>query len=484
MGLSSPNPLARPPVTGAPTAERRTTIDLSALPSVLRVHARRLAVAGVLALAVLTSACGSEAGTPAEAVDAASTATVAVSSGSAPGATSRAATVEATSTAPPFAPPTDPDAEAAYEHIRALAGDIGIRSAGTPEERRAAEYIRDELASYGYLAEIEPFAVDVPRDESTLNLDDGSSVRVFAMTGSPESAADAPIVEAGLGRPEDFEGLDVAGTIAMVDRGEIEFRLKAQNAEAAGAIAVIVVNNEAGAFRGAIGDAAVGIPIVSVALEDRDRLAALAEAGAPVSLEVRLLREPFESWNVVARPSDAPCTAYLGAHYDSVPAGPGANDNASGAAAVLELARTHRVPGLCVLTFGSEEIGLFGSRAFVRSHDLSSVRFMLNLDMVSKITRPEFVASSTPESRALADRASAIAATIGLEMPRGTFPPFASSDHASFAEAGVPAITMWSGDDELIHTASDDLANSSVEGLGTMLRAGSAVLRELLAAEQ
>jgi len=384
---------------------------------------------------------------------------------------------------PPFVPPTDPDAAAAFEHIQVLAGDIGVRSAGTPEERRAAEYIRDELASYGYIAEIEPFEVDVPRDESTLDLGDGSSVRVFAMSGSPEGAVEARLVEAGLGRPEDLEGLDVAGAIALVDRGEIEFGRKAQNAEAAGAAAVIVVNSEAGAFRGAIGDAAVGIPIVSVALEDRGALAAAAASGEAISLAVRLLSEPFESWNVVARPSDAPCTAYLGAHYDSVPAGPGANDNASGAAAVLELARTHRVPGLCVLTFGSEEIGLFGSRAFVASHDVLNVRFMLNLDMVSKLTGAEFIASATTESQALADRASAIAAAAGLDIPRGSYPPFASSDHASFAEVGVPAITMWSGDDEFIHTASDDVANSSVEDLATMLRAGSTVLRELLAGE-
>jgi aminopeptidase YwaD len=199
---------------------------------------------------------------------------------------------------------------------------------------------------------------------------------------------------------------------------------------------------------------------------------------------VSLIEDPFESWNVVARPSEAPCTGYLGAHYDSVPAGPGANDNASGMAAILELARTHRVPGLCVLAFGAEEIGLFGSRAFVNDHDLADARFMLNFDMVSKITSPEFVASPSRVSRELADRASAVAATLGLEIPRGAFPSFASSDHASFDQAGVPAITVYSGDDPFIHTARDDVTNASIEDLGSMLRAGAAVLRDLLAEER
>jgi phosphotransferase system enzyme I (PtsI) len=53
------------------------------------------------------------------------------------------------------------------------------------------------------------------------------------------------------------------------------------------------------------------------------------------------------------------CRAYIGGHYDSVPAGPGANDNASGTATMLELARVRPTDGLCVVAFGAEEVGLF-----------------------------------------------------------------------------------------------------------------------------
>jgi len=75
------------------------------------------------------------------------------------------------------------------------------------------------------------------------------------------------------------------------------------------------------------------------------------------------------------------CEVYLGAHYDSVPAGPGANDNASGTALLLEVARVHRADRVCVVAFGAEEIGLFGSRTFVDEHDVSGARLMLNFDM-------------------------------------------------------------------------------------------------------
>jgi aminopeptidase YwaD len=183
---------------------------------------------------------------------------------------------------------------------------------------------------------------------------------------------------------------------------------------------------------------------------------------------------------VVGRASER-CDAYIGAHYDSVEAGPGANDNASGTAAMLELARTHRADGLCAIAFGSEENGLHGSRAFVRAHDVEGARFMLNFDMVAKISSPFFVATTgSASSRDLADRAAAVAMELAFDMPRGAFPRFASSDHESFSAADVPAITVHSGDDPLIHDPRDDLDNVSRDDLATMLNVAAAVLRALI----
>ena len=108
--------------------------------------------------------------------------------------------------------------------------------------------------------------------------------------------------------------------------------------------------------------------------------------------------------------------------------------------------------------------------------------------MMGKMRSPEVVTETDdPASRALADRASAVAATggsSGTTIPRGAFPPFASSDHASFVKAGVPAITFYSGDDEFIHTARDTVENVSLDDLRVMLRAASAALRDLLATER
>ena len=161
-----------------------------------------------------------------------------------------------------------------------------------------------------------------------------------------------------------------------------------------------------------------------------------------------------------------------------MPLGPGANDNASGTALMIELAHTHRVDGLCVIAFGAEEIGLFGSRAFVDEHEdeVAQARFMLNFDMVSKITSPMFVAGDEE----LAALASDLASTLDEAIPVGSFPVFASSDHVSFENAGVPAITVHSGNDEFIHTGSDDLENVSAEDLALFLEISTALLRALL----
>ena len=141
------------------------------------------------------------------------------------------------------------------------------------------------------------------------------------------------------------------------------------------------------------------IPVVGVDPDDGAVLDLLAADAESVTVRADLRTSTEQSQNVVGRASGE-CDAYLGAHYDSVETGPGANDNASGAAAMVELARSHLVDGLCAIAFGSEENGLWGSRAFVEAHDLGGARFMLNLDMVAKITSPMFVATDgDPDSR-------------------------------------------------------------------------------------
>ncbi len=444
-------------------------------------HAARRWLLLVVAAVLLTAAC-SGGGEP----DAVATAPAGTPTAP-PTATAPPPTATPTPTATPPAPfsvveLSDPDADRAWEDLRTLAVDIGIRPAGTDEEREAAEYIAAQLRDAGYVVDIEEFDTSYWGDHSSLATPgEGPSLQALALAGSRNGTATAPLVHAGLGDVADFEAVDVTGAVALLDRGVVPFREKAQNAQSAGAAAVVIVNNERGFFGGTLEEASgVTIPVIGVSRQSREPLLALAADGTAVTVTADVGTREVRSQNVVARNGE--CRAYLGAHYDSVASGPGAHDNASGTALLIEIARTHHVQGVCFIAFGAEEIGLFGSQAFVEEHGVSGVLFMLNFDMVARIGQrtldgPRFVQGNA----ALAERGAAAAARLGYGIPAGEFPPGAGSDHVSFEEVGVPAVTLYSGGSEFIHTSRDTIETVFPKDLAILLEVAAELLRDLVA---
>ncbi|MPZ98868.1 MAG: M28 family peptidase [Dehalococcoidia bacterium] len=360
-------------------------------------------------------------------------------------------------------------------HVQALAVDIGSRPAGSAEEREAAEYIAGELRSYGYAVDVEPFSFASRVDDSLISLPDGVAMRPFGLGGSGSGEATGPLVDAGLGGEQALAEAGARGAVVVVQRGELTFEQKARNAQQAGAAALIIVNNEAGPLFGSLGGFQAQIPVVGAIPEDGEVLRDLARGDrAEVTVRAGIGSDQGDSQNVVARAGEE-CRWYIGGHYDSVPAGPGANDNASGTAVVLELARAHRTDGLCVIAFGAEEIGLFGSRAYVRDHDTNGAEWLLNFDMQGRIDGAKVIGDALLTEEVLI-------ALEGGDFPlvAGSFPRFASSDHVSFADAGVPAVTVTSGDDPFIHSSRDDIDNVHPDDLETMLAAADVMLEAML----
>jgi aminopeptidase YwaD len=446
-------------------------------------------VALLIALALAASACsgGSDAATGSPTPSAASP--ISEASAASPEATN---TVETTGTVEAAATPTlgatstaspGPAAASARHadvgnvlaHIDVLAGDIGIRAAGTEPERDAAEYIAGVLEEDGYDTSIEPFDISTRIDGSSLTVEGTDvEVRPFMMNGSAAAEATGPLIYGALGSTTDLASLDVEGKVLLLDRGVVTFADKARNAQLAGAVAVVVANNETGPFGGNLGSRPATIPVVSITQAEGELLRPLAQDGATATVRAAIDTIQGESQNVVGRAGDT-CRFYIGGHYDSVPEGPGANDNASGTSLMLELARVHRTDGLCVIAFGSEEIGLFGSQAYVASHDLTDALFMLNFDMAGRIDDPLVIGDATLQGLVLG-------ASEGSPIRAGDFPRFASSDHVNFLNAGIPAVTITSGDDPFIHTSRDDLDNVSADSLATMLDIGNRSLVAALAA--
>jgi aminopeptidase YwaD len=247
--------------------------------------------------------------------------------------------------------------------------------------------------------------------------------------------------------------------LALVERGELTFSDKVANAAAAGAAAVIVHNNQPRAFRGDLQEESA-IPAVGISQEDGQRLLALlAQGPVTVRLSVEAGLEQGTSQNVIARPPDGRCERLVGAHYDSVEAGPGANDNASGVAALLETARALAIgggrEGVCLVAFGAEEVGLVGSQRFVAdltADERQELRGMINLDMVGVGDQWQLIGS--PE---LAQEVDGQASTLGLD-PVATDPPTGlSGDHNNFIGAGIPAVLIHRFDDPRYHSAEDQV---------------------------
>ncbi|MDQ4028326.1 MAG: M28 family metallopeptidase [Actinomycetota bacterium] len=163
------------------------------------------------------------------------------------------------------------------------------------------------------------------------------------------------------------------------------------------------------------------------------------------------------------------------AHLDSInvdggpsaPA-PGADDNGSGAAALLEIGRVlagHRAAhDLRLILFGGEEQGLYGSRQYVEAlpgSERSRVRAVINMDMVATLNTPErtVLIEGAGVSQELMDELAAAAATYTGLVVQTSLDPF-NSDHVPFIDAGMPAVLTIEGADRgngNVHTAGDTL---------------------------
>ena len=379
---------------------------------------------------------------------------------------------------------TEFESARALEIARALAVDIGVRAAGTDGEKKAATYIRDELSKYGYEASLQPFEIHSFVDVNTsleVISPEQRQVEASAMVGSVSASIEASMVAAGLGYPQQFPP-GTQGAVVLVQRGEIAFSEKIANATAAGAAGVIIYNNESGGFSGQLRETS-RIPAVSISNEDGLALVDAINSGpTTVRLAVEGRTDTAESNNVVGKPPGRQCRIVIGGHYDSVPAGPGANDNASGTAVVVEMARAmaadNVVDDACFVLFGSEEIGLIGSANYVASlspAERDGVEAMLNFDMLA-------VGDGWPfgGSRSVLDIVAQEAERLSIDYSTAAGVGDAGSDHASFINAGIPAVIFNCLCDPNYHTAGDTIDHLKEQRLAEAGAMGMGAAKALL----
>jgi aminopeptidase YwaD len=344
-------------------------------------------------------------------------------------------------------------------YVKQLADVISIRVAGSDEERKAADYIGAQFKGFGYSVEQLPAEFELD-DETVAELEVVGAKRIptNSLGFSGSGSFSAPLVAVtGVGRPGDYPA-SVKGAIALVQRGTLSFGDKVRNAADAGAKGIIVYNNELGEFRGTLGTAGA-IPALGVSGEAGQELLKLAAlSGTQVRIKVENQTLQVKSRNVLAKAGES-CSYVIGGHFDSVPAGPGANDNASGTAATIEAARVlwpiAKQANLCFMAFGAEELGLWGSRIYVRglsAAERQGIKAMVNLDMVGVGDRWRISGSEALVSR-VGEVADALGYKVGLS-PAGRGAG-GGSDHASFMQAGIPAVFFFRMEDPNYHLATD-----------------------------
>lgn len=371
------------------------------------------------------------------------------------------------------------DGQRAYGHVTKLAVDIGPRVAGTPGEVAARDYIRSTLETYGYDVTVQDFGFDATAYLPARVDAGGAAIPAIALRGSGGGAASARLVAAGIGRPEDFPAGGLGGAIALIERGDLTFAQKVTNAIAAGASGVVIYNNAAGRGVFDLGDA-VAIPVVSIDQDAGNDLVANI-AAQPLDARISVSPPKGTAYNVIAKPKGATgCDTISGGHYDSVPVTGGADDNASGSATVLELARVVAAKKLpahhCFALFSAEEFGLFGSKSYVAglsADEVQALHGMVNLDVVGTAGELSLIGSAD-----LIDVARLQADKLGVTAVPSSLPPNTGSDHMSFENAGVPVVMLYR-DDNLIHTPQDSIERIVPASLAETVTVALATLQAL-----
>ena len=412
------------------------------------------------------------------------------------------------------AAPAPPTAEELAGHVAALTTpEMEGRGSATEGGERAARYLESSLAALGLRpggdggtwrqSFVVRRGVRVAPDSALART--GAAPLALAVGqdwtphgGSPPGEVEAEIVVAGRG--EDYAGVDARGKIALVLDGGPSRLEKLIAARHAGAAAVLIIAGglpslEATSSHVAIPSATLTPRAVDALLAPIAWKHAFAQAlatpagsaaagfatGVRLRLAIRLEAADRRADNVIGilrgtDPARADEAVVIGAHYDHLgriggAVYPGADDNASGTAVVLGLARAFAAAGgaprtLVFVLFSGEELGLIGSGHYVRHPvvPLERTAAMVNFDMVGRM-RDGRVSVSGVESaaglRALVTTAAAGAA-LSLNVRDS---PYGPSDHARFYGAGVPVVFFSTGVHEDYHKRTDTADRLNVAGM-------------------
>ncbi len=349
--------------------------------------------------------------------------------------------------------------------------------------------------------------------------------RIASFSAPGTVAAEVVPVGYGISAPEEgvdhYADLAVNGRIVAVrrftpsgppfDKAEIErrygdLRHKAWAAREHGAIGVVIVDLPLSAGEEELaeefplpklrvdnrGDA--GIPVV---IATRQAAASLFTGGQKAELNVEVLRHSQPAHNIIERvvAGGEPLagTVVIGAHYDHLGLGEsggslspeeqlphnGADDNASGTAALLEIARVLQARrgelrrDVVLVAFAGEESGLLGSTHLTRNPppglDLGEIYAMLNLDMVGRLRRNKLSVLGGDSAEEWAELVEPACERVAVDCNLSG-DGYGPSDQTPFYAAGIPVLHFFTGSHDEYHKPSDDTELLNFAGLAQVSR--------------
>lgn len=400
------------------------------------------------------------------------------------------------------------------QHIQYLASDkLEGRRTGTPGEQKAIEYISNQFqqiglmpkatAGYNQLFEINEGKQINPQTTLTI---DGKSLLLkkdfFPLIISPNVVikATASMALQEPATPWFFDVKELLENNVTNPHFNLEEAIITSTKEAAkrGASAVFIFNSsnkEDGLqFDGKEKVETVSIPVIYIAKGAAKKYLSDESATLNVQLKVDITDKKRNGTNVIGYIDNAaPTTVILGAHFDHLGYGEdgnsteienkhqihnGADDNASGTAALIELARILKGSKLknnnyLFIAFSGEELGLFGSKYFTEhpTVDLNTINYMINMDMVGRLNDSTHLITvggygtspSWEQIYHLSEKKKLYANDLAFHFDSsGTGP----SDHTSFYLKNIPVLFYFTGLHQDYHKPTDD--DDKINYLGEM----------------
>lgn len=370
--------------------------------------------------------------------------------------------------------------ERLWEHAKVICEEIGPRLSGTSADERTVEYMREHFRRCGTNVEVQNFPCpswEHKNTELTLLTSGPESLPAFAQTFTEACDIEAELV--GVNTRYQLElAPNLDGKILLL-HGEVATDLNADrnptllSAEERRASAVIVMSNNQTVSTKLVRDPFLRVPAVAVSYSTGLRLR--ENEGRQVRLRIIANRYDSIGHNVIGRlPGESKEHIVVVAHYDTAANSPGATDNASGTAVILELCELfasmgkHKL-GIDFIAYGAEEYGRhcgnlggnLGSVEYVRHHpiEVKTAQAVVEVDCIGTVAVPpkvQVMGWSNYQRKEILD----VFQQFPLYMVNVR--PETEAPHTAFNLPGVPVLAFVNDYGKLpIHTAQDtiDLMN-------------------------